>query len=67
MESGIDLVAIATALGTAVYAALGLDYLAFYEFGLPLHAVGKAAVLVALVIGIFVAVEFLSGKLTKVE
>lgn len=65
MDSSIDLVAIATALGTAVYAALGLDYITLYEFGLPLQAVCKGAVLVALLIGVYVAIEFVSGKLTK--
>ena len=67
MEGSIDLVAIATAFGVAAYAALGLDYLALYQFGLPLQAVCKGSVLVALLIGVFVAIEYASGKLRKVE
>lgn len=65
MDSSIDFVAIAAALGMAAYAALGLDYVALYECGLPQQAVCKGAVLVALLIGIFIAIEFLSGKLSK--
>jgi hypothetical protein len=61
MESNPDLVAIATAFGTAVYAALGLDYLTLEEFGLPLQLVGRGAVLVALLIGVFIAIEFFSN------
>ena len=67
MESSLDFVTIAAALGAAVYAALGLDYVAVAEFGLPLQAVCKGATLVALLIGVFIAIEFLSGKLGKAE
>jgi len=65
MENSIDLVAIATAIGTAVYAALALNYIALEEFGLPLQLVCRGAVLAALLIGVFIAIEFLSGKLSK--
>jgi hypothetical protein len=65
MEPSTDLVAIATAFGTAVYAALGLDYIALEQCGLPLQLVGRGAVLAALLIGSFIAIEFVSGKLSK--
>ena len=57
MEGSIDFVTIATAFGTAIYAAVGLDYLTLEEFGLPLQLVSRGAVLVALIIGLFVAIE----------
>lgn len=65
MEPGRDIVTIGTAFGTAVYAALGLDFLAADELGLSLQAVCKGAVLIALVIGVFIAIEFFSAKLSK--
>lgn len=65
MEPSMDLVAIATAFGTAVYAALGLEYIALEVFGLPLQLVCRGAVLAAFLIGVFIAIEFLSGKLSK--
>jgi hypothetical protein len=65
MEPSTDLITIATAFGTAVYAALCLDFLAAYELGLSLQAVCRGAVLVALIIGVFIAIEFFSGKLSK--
>jgi len=61
----MDLVAVATAFGTAVYAALGLDYIALEELGLPLQVVCRGAVSAALLISVFIAIEFLSGKLSK--
>ena len=67
MESSLDFVTIAVAFGAAVYAALGLDYITVAEFGLPLQAVCKGATLVALLIGVFIAIEFLSRKLGKAE
>jgi hypothetical protein len=65
MYGSIDYVGIAAALGTAIYAALGLDYLALYEFGLPLQAVCNGAVLLALLIGAYIGIEFFSRKLGK--
>ena len=67
MESSNDFVTIAAAFGAAVYAALGLDYIAIARLGLPLQAVARGATLVALLIGIFIAIEFLSRKLGKAE
>jgi len=65
MESSIDFVAIATAFSTAIYAALGLDYLTVAEFELPLGVVCRGAVLAAFIIGVFIAIEFFSGKLSN--
>ena len=62
-----DFVGIIAALGTAVYAALGLDYLAVDEFGLSLRAVCNGALLVALFIGLYIAIEFFGRKLGKAE
>jgi hypothetical protein len=67
MECSIDFVAIATAIGTAAYAALSLDYVALETFGLPLQLVCRGAVLAALIIGLFIAIEFLSRKLKKID
>ncbi len=65
MEKNIDLLAIAMAIGTAIYAALALDYLAIYQFGFSLQLVCRGATLVALLVGVFIAIEFLSGILSK--
>ena len=65
MEPSIDLVATATALGTAIYTAVGLDYLALYEFDLPPQAVCNGATLIALLIGVYIGVELLGEKLRK--
>ena len=65
MEPSTDFVALATALGTAFYAALCLDFLAIDELGLSLQLVWGGAVSAALLVGVFIAIEFLSGKLSK--
>jgi hypothetical protein len=67
MHDSIDFVGLAAALGTAVYAALGLDYLAIDGFGLSLQAVCNGAMLVALLLGLYIAIELLSGRLSKAE
>jgi hypothetical protein len=65
MEPSIDWIVITTACGTAVYAAFCLDYFATDKFGFPLQTVCSGAVLAALIIGLFVAIDFFSGKLSK--
>ena len=67
MQDSIDFVGIATALGTAAYAALGFDYLAVYELGLPPQAVCQGALLGAVLVGAFVGMKLLSRKLRKAK
>ena len=63
MEPSIDFVAVAMAFGTAVYAALGLDYVTTAAFGLSLQAVYDGSLVIALMIGAYVAIAFFSNKL----
>ena len=67
MERTANFLPIATALGTAVYAALGLAYLALDWFGLPTQLVWKGAFFVAVLIGCFLGIESLSHKLRKAK
>jgi hypothetical protein len=65
MEPSTNLVTIATAGGIAVYAAWCLDYFATDKCGFSLQTVCRGAVLAALVIGVFLAIDFFSGKLSR--
>ncbi len=67
MESSIDFVTVATAGGTAVYAAWSLDYFATDKFGFPVQTVCNGSALIALLIGLYVAIDFFGDRLKKVE
>jgi hypothetical protein len=67
MESRIDFVTIASVLGMAGYAAFALDYVALYEFGFTQEAVRNGAVVVAILIGALVAIEFFGKRLGKAK
>lgn len=63
MGRTIDFLTAVTALGTAAYVALGFDYLALDQFGFSSQAVCKGAIFVAVLIGIYIGLECLNGKL----
>lgn len=67
MEPNTDWTVIVTACGTSVYAALCLDYFATDKFGFPRQAVCKGSVLIALLIGLYVAIDFFGDRLKKVD
>lgn len=67
MFGSIDYVGIATALGTAFYTALSLDYFATDKFAFPVETVCNGSVLIALLIGLYVAIDFFGDRLKKVE
>ena len=67
MENRIDLWMISCALGIAAYAALALDYVALYDFGFTREAVRKVSLVVAVLIGAMIAIEFLGKKLGKAK
>jgi hypothetical protein len=67
MEPNTDWIVITTACGTAVYAALCLDYFATDKFGFPLQTVCNGSALIALLIGLYVAIDYFGDRLKKVE
>ena len=67
MESRFDIVTIAIAVGVAAYVAIAMGYVARYELGFSLQEIRSAAVLIAVVIGSLVAIDFFGTTLGKAK
>jgi hypothetical protein len=65
MNESLGYVGVVSGIGTAVYAAIGLDYLATAKLGLSLQMVQAGAMLIALLIGAYIAIEFFGNRLRK--
>jgi hypothetical protein len=63
MESKLDAVIAISAIFVAAYVAAVIDYVARYGLGIPLQEIRGAAVVVAVVIAAFIAIDFFGKKL----
>jgi hypothetical protein len=63
METRFDLVMIASATCVAAYVAVGLGYLAVYDFGLSRDLVRSAATSAAILIAATLAIDYFGKKL----
>ena len=65
MESKFDIVTIIHVTFVAAYVAIALDYVAHYRLGYSLQEIRGAAVMNAVVIAAFIAIDFFGKKLGK--
>jgi hypothetical protein len=62
-----DLILVAYALGFAVYVAITLGYLALFRLGFSSELVRGFAMITAMLMAAFVAIEFFGKKLRKAK
>ena len=67
MENRFDIATIASAVGVAAYVAIAMGYVARHELGFSLQEIRSAAVLIAVVIGSLVAIDFFGTTLGKAK
>jgi hypothetical protein len=67
MESKPDIAAIIIGVCVAGYAALAIRYVAQHDLGFSLQHIRGAAIAIATVIAVFIAVDLLGEKRTKVK
>ena len=67
MESKFDIVTIIHVVFVAAYVAIALDHVAQYDLGYSLQEIRGAAVMTAVVIAAFIAIDFFGKKLGKAK
>jgi hypothetical protein len=67
MESKFDIVTMVHVVCVAAYAAIALDYVAFYDLGFSLQEIRGATVITAVVIAALIAIDFFGKTLGKAK
>jgi hypothetical protein len=67
MESKPDIVAIISAVCVAAYAAVAIRYVTHYDLGFSFREIRSAALVIAVVIAAFIAIDFLRERFGKAQ